>query len=149
MHNHSPEYSLGDPFSPPLKNLMVGYPRTPYSWASSVSSVASTLPSRMFEPSAFSMPAALAYSGARALQWPHHGASGEHIQRFALFFVISVKHALMDTLGRDCGCLLKNVIKFIKYFQVCLKTKDYGKKSFQHLQKRFIIIFFFKNKYQH
>lgn len=72
---HPPEYSLGDSLSPPLKNLMVGYPRTPYSWASSVSSVASTLPRRTSDPSAFSMPAALAYSGARALQWPHHGAS--------------------------------------------------------------------------
>lgn len=72
---HLPEYSLGDSLSPPLKNLMVGYPRTPYSWASSVSSVASTLPRRTSDPSAFSMPAALAYSGARALQWPHHGAS--------------------------------------------------------------------------
>ncbi|TNN40293.1 hypothetical protein EYF80_049540 [Liparis tanakae] len=57
------------------QNLMVGYPRTPYSWASSVSSVASTFPRRTSEPSAFSVPAALANSGPRALQWPHHGAS--------------------------------------------------------------------------
>lgn len=35
-----------------------------------------TLASLISEPSAFSFPAALAYSGARALQWPHHGASG-------------------------------------------------------------------------
>lgn len=68
-------YSLGAALSPFLKNLMVGYPRTPNCCASSDSSVASTLASRISEPSAFSFAAAFAYSGASALQCPHHGAS--------------------------------------------------------------------------
>lgn len=54
---------------------MVGYPRTPNCCASSASSVASTLARRISEPSAFSCAAAFAYSGANALQCPHHGAS--------------------------------------------------------------------------
>lgn len=38
------------------------------------------MPRRISELSAFSIPAALAYSGARALQCPHHGASGQKTQ---------------------------------------------------------------------
>ncbi len=67
-----PLYSMGFPF---LKNLMVGYPLTPYSCPKSFSSVASTFPSLISEPSSRRAPAAFAYSGASALQWPHQGAS--------------------------------------------------------------------------
>merc|ERR1719468_1033327 len=66
-----PPYSMGLPF---LKNLRVGYPRTSNFSANFGSSVASTLPSLTAESFSARRPAALAYSGARALQWPHHGA---------------------------------------------------------------------------
>ena len=58
------------------KNFSVGYPRTPNFSASLVSSVASTLANLISLPSSFKAWAALAYSGARCLQCPHHGASG-------------------------------------------------------------------------
>ena len=56
---------------------MVGYPRTANRSPSSVSSVASILARRISEFSSFKALAALTYSGARALQCPHHGASEE------------------------------------------------------------------------
>lgn len=59
-------------FSGPRKTLRVGYPSTPYCWQSSDSSVQSTLMSLM--SFSFRVVAASSYSGARALQWPHHGA---------------------------------------------------------------------------
>ena len=54
---------------------MVGYPCTWNFVARSVWTVASTLPNFISDSCSFSLPAAEAYSGARALQWPHHGAS--------------------------------------------------------------------------
>lgn len=46
--------------------------------------MASTLARRMSEPSALSLAAALAYSGANALQWPHQGASTRRDDNAAL-----------------------------------------------------------------
>merc|ERR1712131_524310 len=66
-----PPYSIGFPF---LKNFKVGYPLTSNFSASLPSSVASTLASLIGESFSARIPAALAYSGARALQCPHHGA---------------------------------------------------------------------------
>src|ERR1700733_128253 len=66
----APEYGLT--LSRPRKTLTVGYPSTPKSLHSSVSSVQSTLTRGIFF--SFSVVAASSYSGARALQWPHHGA---------------------------------------------------------------------------
>lgn len=70
-----PPYSLG---LPSLKNLIVGYPWTWNLSPSLLWAVASTLPSLMGDSSFLSWPAALAYSGAKALQCPHHGASKRH-----------------------------------------------------------------------
>lgn len=64
-------------FSGPRKTLRVGYPSTPYCWQSSDSSVQSTLMSLM--SFSFRVVAASSYSGARALQWPHHGAKTEPV----------------------------------------------------------------------
>lgn len=64
-------------FSRPRKTLRVGYPSTPYCWQSSDSSVQSTLMSLM--SFSFRVVAASSYSGARALQWPHHGAKTETV----------------------------------------------------------------------
>lgn len=67
-----PPYSIGTPF---LKNFSVGYPLTEYSSASSASSVASTLANLMLDFWFSKLLAAFAYSGAKALQCPHQGAS--------------------------------------------------------------------------
>jgi len=67
-----PLYSDGLPLR---KNFSVGYPRTSYFSPRAVSSVASTLARRIGDDSSFSALAAFAYSGARALQCVHHGAS--------------------------------------------------------------------------
>ena len=74
-------YSIGVCF---LKNLSVGYPRTWNFSPKSLSWVASTLPSLMEESSAARTLAALAYSGARALQCPHHGASGQNTNKISI-----------------------------------------------------------------
>lgn len=74
-----PLYSIA---LPSLKNLIVGYPRIPCCSAKSVSAVASTLASNISDFSSFRAVAALAYSGSRALQWPHHGASNNQIKYF-------------------------------------------------------------------
>lgn len=71
-----PVYSSGCVRFPSRKNLSVGYSVTANSWVSSVSAVPSTLASLALADSAASTAAALLYSGARALQCPHHGASG-------------------------------------------------------------------------
>ncbi|CAG0880721.1 unnamed protein product, partial [Darwinula stevensoni] len=63
----------------PIENLSVGYPLTPYSSASFDSWVASTLASLISDDISTSFSAALAYSGARALQCPHHGASVSNV----------------------------------------------------------------------
>ena len=60
---------------PFLKNLMVG---NPWIWnfsASLLCTVASTFPNFISDPSSFRDFAAFAYSGSRAWQCPHHGAS--------------------------------------------------------------------------
>lgn len=87
-----PLYSVGLPF---LKNFKVGYPFTPNFSPRLVSTVASTCDTTMFMEvyendwkrreftlanltglfSAANCWAALAYSGAKCLQWPHQGAS--------------------------------------------------------------------------
>lgn len=56
---------MGLPF---LKNFNVGYPRTENSSASSASSVASTFANLMLDFCSSKAFAALAYSGAKALQ---------------------------------------------------------------------------------
>ena len=63
-----PVYSWSLPY---LKNFRVGYPRTSNFSANLDSSVASTLASLIADSFSASMPAALAYSGARDLQCPH------------------------------------------------------------------------------
>ena len=61
--------------APFLKNLTVGQPLTSYFSESSVSSVASTLAKIISEDWDLRAVAAFMYSGAKALQWPHQGAS--------------------------------------------------------------------------
>ena len=71
MKHFSPSKWIPFPF---WKNLIVGYPVTWYSSTSSLLIVPSTLASLTSTLSSLSFAAALAYSGARFLQWPHHGA---------------------------------------------------------------------------
>jgi len=80
--------------SDPRKNFIVGKPDTTYFSASSFSTVASTLARRLSEPSAFNAFAAFAYSGANALQCPHHGASTH--QRNSNSFVVSAPLLIMN-----------------------------------------------------
>ena len=75
-----PEYSSVG--LPPENSLSVGKPDTPNSSAREDSTVASTLAIRM--PSGLSIPAALAYSGARVLQCPHLQVSNIYINRVRL-----------------------------------------------------------------
>ena len=89
INNNIPPYSMG---FPSRKNLMVGYPRTSNFSATDDSTVASTLPSLISEPSSASCVAAFSYSGAKALQCPHHGAS-ERNKAFVGQFVFFAKWA--------------------------------------------------------
>jgi len=84
LSNHEiiSSFVLPPPYSRPsvawfLKNFKVGYPPTSNLFAKSGSSVASTLANLISlggsrDPICW---AAISYSGSRALQWPHHGAS--------------------------------------------------------------------------
>lgn len=71
-----PVYSSGFVRFPSRKNMSVGYSVTANSLVSSGSEGPSTLASLVLADSAASRAAALMYSGASALQCPHHGASG-------------------------------------------------------------------------
>ncbi len=66
-----PLYSLT---SPSLKNLSVGNPLTPNFSAKSLWIVASTFAKTTSKSDDSKAYAALAYSGAKDLQCPHHGA---------------------------------------------------------------------------
>lgn len=64
--------AYGATLSAPLNTLSVGYPSTPYSWQRSCSAVQSTFANAI--SLSLSVVAASSYSGASALQCPHHGA---------------------------------------------------------------------------
>jgi len=66
-----PVYSAGVPL---VKNFILGNPVTPYFVALSLFSVASILAIGIGGSLFLRVLAALAYSGASFLQWPHHGA---------------------------------------------------------------------------
>ena len=63
-----------------------------------------TIPSLMAEPSSLRAVAALAYSGARALQWPHHGASErENVKEIISKLHETVKFTIKHQLSINCA----------------------------------------------
>ena len=104
LHRRLPPYSIGFPF---LKNLIVGYPLTSNCWASSLSSVASTLPSLISDSSSARVVAAVAYCGASALQCPHQGASSRWDQKYGQSISNTVSGYMTLVPMRDtCAYLL-------------------------------------------
>ena len=91
------QFTISDDVRPPLysdglplrKNFSVGYPLTSNFSLRDVSSVASTLARRIGDDSSFNALAAFAYSGAKALQCPHQGASVSTYARYYSNIIVS------------------------------------------------------------